>query len=138
MLVRFDFPHSFNNFVDELLSTDITGRVADSLSPYPALEMAEYEHESVLVAELPGVKKEDIKIMVENGLLSLSGVRKPYEIPQDARILLNEVRVRNFNRTIELPHEVDESKISAAMENGVLRIQLPKSESARVRTIEVK
>jgi HSP20 family protein len=134
MLVRFDFPRTLDNLIDDVFTSDISPYV----STFPAVDIAEYDNETVVVAELPGVKKEDVKIKFENTVLTISGERKPYEIPEDARVLLNEMRVKEFSRSIEFEHDVDGGKISAEMTNGILTVRLPKAESARVRTIEVK
>jgi len=137
MLVRFNFPNTIDDLVENFLSRENLDYRMTS-SAFPAFDIAEYENESVVMAELPGIKKEDLKITVENGWLTVSGERKPYEIPQNARVLLNEMRVREFNRSLELPHEVEANNISAELENGILRIHLPKSQTARPRTIEIK
>lgn len=134
--VNVDFPSTVVNDMVEDFLADLTP-VYPYDQEYPALDLAEYDDESVVVAELPGVNKEDLKVTVEDGVLTISGVRKPYEIPQDARIILNEMRVREFSRSIELPHEVKIDKVSAELENGVLRITLPKTEAARARTIQI-
>jgi HSP20 family molecular chaperone IbpA len=65
-------------------------------------------------------------------------VRKPYEIPQDARVLLNEVRVSEFSRSFEFPSDVEVDKIAAELQNGLLRVVLPKAERARVKRIEIQ
>jgi len=137
MLVRVDFPRAFDSLVEDFFSPEVFDSQL-SYSTYPTLDLAEYDDESVVIAELPGVTKEDLKITVEDGWLTVSGERKPYEIPQNARVLLNEMRVCNFSRSIELPHEVDVNGISAELENGILRIRLPKSQEARPHTIQVK
>jgi len=134
MLIRFDYPRTFNNLLEDCLTTD----VLPSRSAFPAVDIAEQDNETIVIAELPGVKKEDVKITFENNVLTLNGERKPYEIPENARVLLNEVGIRNFSRSIEFENDVDVEKISAEMKDGVLRVVLPKSESARVRTIELK
>jgi HSP20 family protein len=134
MLVRFDFPRIFENLIEDFCTTDIL----PTYSRYPAVDIAEQDNETIVIAELPGAKKEDVRITFENNVLTMSGERKPYEIPENARVLLNEARIRNFSRSIEFRHNVDVNKISAEMSNGVLRVVLPKAESARVRTIEVK
>ncbi|HVN49260.1 MAG TPA: Hsp20/alpha crystallin family protein [Bacteroidota bacterium] len=134
MLVRFDIPRTFDNLLDDACATDyFPGRVL-----YPAVDIAEQENETVVLAELPGVKKEDVKITFENNVLTISGERKPYEIPEKARVLLNEMRVQNFSRSIEFEHAVDASKIGAELNNGVLRVVLPKAEEAKPRTIDIK
>jgi HSP20 family molecular chaperone IbpA len=71
-------------------------------------------------------------------VLTLKGERKPYEIPQDARVLQNEMRVRTFSRSIQLPSDVDAMNISAELKDGVLRIVMPKAERARARQIEIR
>jgi len=135
MLMQFDFPRTFDDLLGDFLITDIHPLTR---SVFPAIDVAEHENETVVLAELPGVKKEDVKITFENNVLTLRGERKPYKIPENARVLLNEMRVREFSRSIEFDHGVDAARISAEMTNGMLRIVLPKAESARVRTIEVK
>ena len=134
MLVRFDFPRTLDNLIDDVFAGDVT----PFGTKFPAIDISEHENETVVIAELPGVQKEDVKIKFENNVLTISGERKPYEIPGDARILLNEMRVKEFSRSIEFEHDVDSGKISAEMKNGILTVRLPKAESARVHTIEVK
>ena len=134
MLIRFDYPRMFDNLLQDFVVGDFTSAVKS----FPAIDVAEHENEFVLLAEMPGVKKEDLKLTVENNALTLSGVRKPYEIPQDARVLLNEVRVRDFSRSIEFPSDVEVDKIAAELQNGLLRVVLPKAEEAKPKQIEVK
>jgi HSP20 family molecular chaperone IbpA len=134
MLIRFDYPRMFDNLLQDFVVGDFTSAVKS----FPAIDVAEHENEFVLLAEMPGVKKEDLKLTVENNALTLSGVRKPYEIPQDARVLLNEVRVREFSRSIEFPSDVEVDKIAAELQNGLLRVVLPKAEEAKPKQIEVK
>lgn len=134
MLVRFEMPRNFEDLLGDFLQTEMV----PSHAAFPPIDIAEYENESVIVAELPGVKKEDVKLTTENGFLTISGERKPYTIPQDARVLLNEMQVKNFTRTVRFPHAVDVNKISAELQSGVLRIVLPKTEEDLVRTVEVK
>jgi HSP20 family protein len=134
MLVRFDYPGTLEGLLDEFFAPE----VQTPFRVYPAVDVAEHENEWTVVAELPGVKKEDLKITFENGVLTISGERKPYEIPQDARIWLNEMRVRQFSRSVSLGAEVDAERISAELQNGMLKVVVPKAEYARPRTIEVK
>jgi HSP20 family protein len=134
MMLRFDFPKTLNDLLDDSLTT---AGVASTRS-YPAMDIAEQENEYVAIAELPGVKKEDIKITFENDLLTVQGERKPYAIPEEARVLLNEMRVREFSRSIRIPVGIDVNNISAELENGILRIVLPKSQEARIHTIAIK
>jgi HSP20 family protein len=89
-------------------------------------------------AELPGMQPADLEILVTGGdQLSLKGERKPLEI--DKAVLHRQERgFGKFVRMIQLPYQVDPDKVEARFENGVLRIQLTKSEAARARKITVK
>jgi HSP20 family protein len=134
MLVRFDNPRTLDNLLENFFATD----VLPSRNNYPLIDVTEQDGAVTVIAELPGLKKEEVKITFENGVLTLQGERKPYEIPDDARVLMNEMRVRNFSRSIPFEYDIDASKISAELVNGILKIMLPKAESAKARTIEVK
>ena len=134
MFVRFDYPRTLDNLINNFLDTD----TVISRNVFPAVDVIEQEGQTTVIAELPGVKKEDVKIEFKNSVLTISGERKPYEVPENARVVLNELNVRNFNRSIEFEHDVDAGKISADLTNGILKIVLPKAETAKAHTIEVK
>jgi HSP20 family protein len=101
------------------------------------MDIVEQENEIVVNAELPGTKKEDVKITYENNILTLSSEQKPAEISEKATVLLKEIRTPGFNRSVKFGIQVDATKISAEMSNGVLTITLPKSEEAKPKQIEV-
>ena len=134
MMLRFDFPKTFSDLLDEQspLAYGFTR------THTPAMDVAENEHEFVAYVELPGVRKEDVKISFEKDVLTVEGVRKSFELPQEARVLLNEVSAQEFTRSIRIPAGIDAANISAELDNGILKIQLPKSQEARVRTIAIK
>lgn len=134
MMLRFDYPKVFENLIEDQITNDLF----PASGTFPAMDITESESEYVAVGEMPGVKKEDVKINFEKNVLTVQGQRKPYEIPQEAKVLLNEIRVRDFSRSIQVAGEIDADKISAELENGILRIVLPKAQNARVRTIAIK
>jgi HSP20 family protein len=134
MFVRVNFDQPVNDLVREFLTEDGNQVVTSE----PAINVSENENESVIVVELPGVKKEDIKISIENGWLTMSGERKSFEAPKITRVLHREIESKPFARSIKLPHHVDAEKISAELANGLLKISLPKAEEVRPRTIEIK
>ena len=105
---------------------------------YPLMNISDSNEEIVLVAELPGVKKEDIRLTFDNGLLTISGERKMVTMPEKAEWLRNEIRTGNFSRVIELPRQVNFDQISAELSNGILRVVLPKAEEARPREVSIK
>jgi HSP20 family protein len=104
----------------------------------PALNFAEKQNESVVSVELPGVAKDDVKITLEDDLLTIKGERKPSALPEGAQWIRNERRSGEFFRTIQLPHPVKADAISAELANGILYVTLPKAEEARPREIAVK
>ena len=104
---------------------------------FPAVDLADYGEELAVAVELPGVKKEDLKIALEHGLLTISGERKERGLPENSRWLRNEVASGEFSRVIELPYAVDADNVSAELYNGILKVSLPKSEAARPREIRV-
>ncbi len=148
MLVRFEEHQSFDPLIGQLLGF---GRDVDSLydssfeSPAvedaafaPHLDVSENKEEVVVVAELPGVKKEEVKISLEKGVLTIKGKREEDTTSGDARGLLREQRRGKFARMVRLPYEVDAAKVSAELSDGLLRIVLPKAEAARAHEITVR
>jgi HSP20 family protein len=148
MLVRFQrFPLlrpawenvvDFERDVDSLFDTFLGGTVSPRTRRVPAIEMHDAGHQSVIAVELPGVAKEDIKISVDKGMLTISGERKAPGLPEGSRALRNEISHGTFVRTLELPHPVKMEAISAELNNGILRVVLPKAEEARPRAISIK
>ncbi len=134
MLVRFNLDEPVTNFVREYLTEDFL----PTTSSEPAIDVVEDENETVIVAELPGVNKEDVNISVENGWLTLSGERKG-SVPSDVKkVLHSEIAYQPFSRSIKLPHQVNVSEVSAELINGILKISLPKAEEIRPRSIQIK
>jgi HSP20 family protein len=111
---------------------------ARSSGRYPAVDMVEGENESVLVAEVPGMKKDEISISVHDGALTISGERKSPALPEKSAWIRSERSSGKFSRTVQLPHEVNLDAIAAELTDGILRITLPKAESVRPREISVK
>jgi HSP20 family protein len=133
----FDNSVGLGSGIDSLFEDLLNRPWARSYSQVPAIDVAEYEHELVVVAELPGVKKEDIKILVQDGVLALSGERKGPAAPEESRWIRTEIASGSFSRSVELPVPVKEDSITAELKNGVLRVVLPKSDRARPREIQV-
>jgi HSP20 family protein len=104
----------------------------------PSVDIFETDDVYIFVAELPGVRKEDVNVQVENGVLVLSGQRK-LENEQKIRMYHRlESAYGRFTRSFELPEGVDGNSIKASFHNGVLTINVAKAESAKPRKIEVK
>lgn len=122
----------------EEMFDDAYSRVTDwTTVRYPYIDVVDTGNEVIVYAEIPGCKKEDLKINVVEGNLVLSGERKPVEVPSDVSFLKNERPSGTFSRTFNLPEHIDTEKISAKYDNGVLEIHLPKREEVRPKHIEV-
>jgi HSP20 family protein len=104
----------------------------------PAVDIYETDdHEVVLKAELPEMRREDIHLTFENGVLTLKGERKMEQETRRENFQRLERRYGSFSRSFTLPNTVDASKISAAYKDGVLTIRLPQREEAKPKQIAV-
>jgi HSP20 family protein len=104
----------------------------------PMVDITETEKEYVVKADLPGVTKEEVKVTVENGLLSLSGERKSEKEVKGEKVHRVERTYGSFLRTFTLPEGVDAAKVAAEFKEGVLTVRLPKEETARPQAVTVK
>ena len=110
----------------------------DGLATFPAINVREEDNALNIEAELPGMNLEDLEIFVTgNSQLTIKGERKPF-VPKQGTQHRQERAFGKFVRTLTLPFPVDDSKVEAHLDNGILRIQLPKHEAARPRKIAVK
>lgn len=134
MLVRVS-ESTYDPIIDTLLSDVLTPNVRPKL---PAVDIAEFSDRYELVSELPGLRKEDLKISVENGTLTLAGERKHYGFPEGTTVIRHETDTEPFSRSFDIPEEVHADSITAELKDGILRVQLPKSEKARMREIAVR
>lgn len=101
----------------------------------PLVDIYENNEEILLRTDLPGVDKKDITINIDNGKLSLGGVRR-FESKGSAQ--WEEFGNVEYQRTFSVPQTIDVNKIIAELKDGVLSLHLPKSEAAKPRQIEIK
>ncbi|HAP41711.1 MAG: Hsp20/alpha crystallin family protein [Nitrospira sp.] len=104
----------------------------------PTVDISETEAEYAIKAELPEVKREDVKVTVEDGVLTIQGERKQEKEEKGKKYHRVERSYGRFVRTFTLPDTVDESKVKAEYADGILHLHLPKSEKAKPKQIEVK
>jgi HSP20 family protein len=105
----------------------------------PLVDISEDEKEYVISAEIPDVNKDDVKVMMENGLLTIRGERR---FERDGQQQKKYHRVERFygtfSRTFAMPDDGDPSSVHAQFKDGMLCVHIAKSESARPKQIEVK
>lgn len=103
----------------------------------PRVDIAETDSEFIIKAEIPEVKKEDVKVTVENGILVLHGERKQEKEEEGKTYHRIERHYGIFNRSFTLPETVVAEKVKAGFKDGVLTITLRKTEDVEPKAIEV-
>lgn len=101
------------------------------------MDIAENDASFKILAEVPGMSKDDINITVKDNLLTVSGER-PEKDEDAARLVWSERSFGRFSRSFKLPESIDKSGVSADYSNGLLSITLPKREEAQPKSIDVK
>ena len=104
----------------------------------PAVNTYEDKNEFVLFCDLPGVLQKEVKLKVENDILTLSGTRKLDHEDKRENYQRIECVFGTFSRSFTLPATVDPGKIDASMNKGVLTIRLPKREESKPKQIEIR
>ncbi len=101
------------------------------------VDMMETDDEYKLRVELPGLEKDDVKIALNQNVLTISGEKKEEDTKENKSFHKKEIRYGWFERSFTLPGDIDEGKVKAKMKNGVLTIQVPKRESAKPKRIPI-
>jgi len=104
----------------------------------PAVDIFEDKDGVKIVAEIPGVAPEDVKLSLENNMLTIRGEKRQVAEEKSERVHRYERTYGTFERTFALPGTVDVDHIAADYDNGVLTVTLPKAERARPREIQVQ
>ncbi len=104
----------------------------------PRVNIEETPEEYRITAELPGMEKKDIKVSITERGITITGERKREDLQENSTLHRTEIFYGKFARSISFPDEIDPSKAKALYKNGVLRVSLPKAESAKPREIDVK
>jgi len=129
----------FNLFKNTQPRTGGSGQESLTVSEWtPLVDITEDDKEYLIKAELPEVKKEEVKVTVENGLLTISGERKIEKEEKGKRYHRVERAYGCFLRSFSLPDDADGTKVNADFKDGLLRVHLAKSENAKPKQIEVK
>ena len=141
-LIRFNpywrFPRSmnrlFNDFWNDALHSDTKSENCWS----PSVDVKEKEKEFVLEFELPGVSKENVKLSVDNGVLTVSGEKRFEEKEEKDNYYYTERCFGKFERSFNLPDNVESDKVKANFKDGVLNVSLPKVKKPEPKMIEIK
>lgn len=125
------FDEFFNDsFFDEFFN--------DSFSRFPAVNVIEDEQKFNLELSVPGFKKEDFKINLENNVITISGEFSENNVKKEKNYTKREFTHRNFSRSFNLPENANIDEITASYENGILNIVIPKTNVVKnVRQINI-
>ena len=104
----------------------------------PAIDVTEEKDSFLVKADLPGLSKDDVNVMLQDNSLTIKGEKKRAAETKEANYYRHERVYGSFSRTIELPSTVDAKKIDAQFKDGVLQVRLPKTEEAKPKQIEIK
>ena len=124
------FPSTFNDFFNSF--QDNLG-----LNYSPKMNLTEDDNNYELKIEAPGMKKENVNILFENNILTVSGEKKTETKEENLRYHINEICFGKFSRNFELPAHINSDKIDAKWNEGVLTIVVPKTEKAKPKKITI-
>ncbi len=132
----------FQNRLSTLLGRPLrrtNGREEITLPEWtPLADITEDDKEYLIKAELPEMKREDVKVTVENRVLTITGERKVEQEQKKKKYHRVERGYGTFMRSFTLPDDADFNKVNAEFKNGLLTVHVPKSEHAKPKQIEVK
>lgn len=127
-------PTSFSNLIDRFFNDSLTRTGGSAYSFVPKVDIFETEKAYEIHLAIPGVNKDDFKIDLNDNHLTVSGERKFSKEKKDNNLYVVESQYGNFSRAFSLPENVDAGKITAAYNNGVLEITVPKDEKKVLKT----
>jgi HSP20 family protein len=134
-----DMEKRFSTYLGRPAVQTETGKEAMTVAEWsPLVDITEDDKEYLIKADLPEVKKEDVKLTVQDDVMSISGERKYEKEEKGKKYHRVERAYGSFMRSFTLPEDADGSKVSAEYKDGVLNVHLPKSEKAKPKSIEVK
>lgn len=140
-LIKYDRPgrtlagRQFSDIMDEFFNEAVTSRRSTFV---PNINVSETENQLTIDVDVPGMKKEDIDISFENGMLTISGERKTKSEDDGRTYHKVETHHGSFSRSFQIPDYVDEESIEATYEDGILQINMDKREEKLKKQIAIK
>jgi HSP20 family protein len=133
-----DFDDLFNRLLPATLSRFPRLEPGMKVDWAPSADISESESEYLIRAELPGVKKEDIKIKVSDGVITLEGERRQEKEEKGEKVHRVERFYGSFSRSFALPENADVNSVKAESKEGLLTVKIPKLKSTPPRAVDVK
>ncbi|RMG04186.1 MAG: Hsp20/alpha crystallin family protein [Nitrospirae bacterium] len=129
-----DFDRMFDRFFSDFAVEPLSARTGFS----PRIDFKEEEDRYSLIAELPGLDEKDVEVTLHDDLLTIRGEKREEKEDRSGSYYFAERRYGSFERTIPLPAEVDAEKVKAHFKNGLLTVELPKSEKVLKSSRKIK
>ncbi|MFN0152567.1 MAG: Hsp20/alpha crystallin family protein [bacterium] len=129
---------AFDSMIQDLFTAPWNGAPALAANWLPATDVLEAPAHFTVKIDLPGMRREDIKISVQNETLSVTGSRDRETAESDKGYSRVERSFGAFTRTFQIPNSIDAKRIEAIYKDGVLTVTLPKSEESQPKQIEVR
>lgn len=126
--MRSDIDRVLDDFWGHPIGVNLTHRIQQLSGP--ALELKDKKNAFELVAEMPGMKAEDVELKLSQGILRLIGEKREKHEKKESGYVFSERRYGRFERSIELPRGINPEKVSAKMRDGILSVHIPKSAAA--------
>lgn len=123
------------NFAPREAETQNKTAPARTRAVAPPVDVYENRDEFLLVTDVPGIKKDDFRVHLDKGQLTLEAERAE---PAEGKRLASEIRYTAYRRAFSVPQGIDADKVSAELQQGVLRVHLPKSAAVKPRQIQVR
>ncbi len=131
----FDELRRLSRQMNRLFGSPLSAGIGET---FPPLNIWSDNEKAVVTAEVPGIKKEDLDISVENDVLTIKGHREPKQIEDGESFRRHERGYGSFRRAVGLPFSVEPGQVKAEYKDGVLRLELPRHEASKPRRIDVK
>lgn len=141
--MRDEFLKPFDQVFDQMLTQQFPNFAEQTgidflKGAYPKCNIIDTEDSVSVIAEIPGLTKDDVNIKVENGVMTISGKQSAIDKDPTTKYIRRELKHSSFKRSFELADTLNPSKISAKFENGILQITIPKKEEAKPQTIDIE
>lgn len=130
---------NFGNLLDNVFTGEDSVQALDSGFFAPRVDIREKKGKYVIEAELPGVEKDDLDIVIDNGTLSIKAkTESETSEEEEGKVIRKERRFGSYQRQFYLGEGIDESKVKASFKNGVLKLQVPKPEQNEPEVKRIK
>jgi HSP20 family protein len=133
----FEALFQFQQALDQLRSSDWLRASPSGGGAYPPMNVFRKEDDVILITEVPGVQKQDLKIEVKGNTIRLAGVKRVRPESGTASVHRRERRGGEFDRAVTLPIEIDADRIKAECRDGILALYLPRAEHDKPRSIAI-